>query len=196
MVKSAANNPNAGQLFSPLHFENSLHRNCNTRHDGSVAQTMVMMIVNINRFHLHLTSATWTHSCTECFALHHDNPLRQHGQHCTHWDTLHTQNMWKSLLYFQLSPNVCGECAVLWHSEWKKISSTYAIRFVHSFRFATICPQMFELLFRISIDISNYFHLFFECFSVSSFRLQLGEHIVCTFIQILHFCMFVTQFLV
>lgn len=130
-----------------------MHRQRHTRH--SVAQ-MMMMIVNINRIHLHLTSKMWIRSCSRVFI----SAVRTYSLN------YHTKHV-KSLLLFSVKSKLYVVNVVC---QKKNPLPTYAIRYVRSGVPLFCSPYVCE---RISIDMQ-----LFHC-SIFKFWITTWANALC-----------------
>lgn len=145
------------------------------------------MIVNINRFHLqlhlHLTVTTWIRSCFEWFTLHHESPGCKHCMFYYINSLKQTaQKHVENLIIFSVKSE-CMWCGV----ECKENSQLMQFGLFVRSGVPLFSPEMFELLFRISIDIQLF--LFVLCmlfiFKVLDYKWASG-HSACT--QFLGMC--------
>lgn len=148
------------------------------------------MIVNINRFRLqlqlHLTATMWIRSCFEWFTLHHEFPGCQHSM-LYYINSLKqtAQKHVENLIIF----SVKSEC--IWFGvESKENSQLMQFGLFVRSGVPLFSLKMFELLFRISIDIQLF--LFVLCM-LSIFKILDYKWALCMLTISRYVCMFVTQ---
>lgn len=133
-----------------------MHRQRHTRH--SVAQ-MMMMIVNINRIHLHLTSKMWIRSCSRVFI----SAVR------TAFIELPHKTCEILIIIFSQVEIICGKCCV------PKKKTLYQL--MQFGMFVPVCHyfvrHMFASFYRISIDMQ-----LFHC-SIFKFWITTWANALC-----------------